>query len=113
MAGQRAEDTPNDDWLRTNIYHTRVEHDGKSLNLIIDNGSGMNVISQEAVQKLKIPIEKHSKPYKVSWVNDTSILVKHRCLVNFSLGQRYKEVVWCDVISMRVCHLLLGRLWLY
>jgi len=66
LAGQRAEDAPEDDWLRTNIFHTRVERDGKSLNLIIDNGSGMNIISQEAVQKLKIPIEKHPKLYKVS-----------------------------------------------
>jgi hypothetical protein len=66
LAGQRAEDAPEDDWLQTNIFHTRVERDGKSLNLIIDNGSGMNIISQEAVQKLKIPIEKHPKLYKVS-----------------------------------------------
>jgi hypothetical protein len=73
LAGQQAEEDEDHDWIRTNIFHTRVEHNGKSLNLIIDNGSGMNVISQEAVQKLKLPTEKHPKPYKVSWVDDTSI----------------------------------------
>jgi len=113
LTGQRAEDALDDDWLRTNIFHTRVEHNGKSLNLIIDKGSGMNVISQEAVQKLKILIEKHPKLYKVNWVDDTSILVRHRCLVIFSFGQCYKEVVWCDISPMRVCHILLGRPWLY
>ncbi|XP_062164932.1 uncharacterized protein LOC133871509 [Alnus glutinosa] len=42
--------------------------------------SRMNVISLEAVQKLKLPMEKHPKPYRVSWVDDTTIPVKQRCL---------------------------------
>jgi hypothetical protein len=62
--------------------------------LIIDNRSRMNVISLEAVQKLKLPMEKHPKPYRGSWVDDATIPVKQRCLVNFSLGNSYKEVVW-------------------
>jgi len=113
LTGQRLEDPDKDDWLRTNIFHTRVEHKGKALNLIIDSGSGMNVISQEAVTKLKCPVERHPKPYKVSWVDDTSIPVKHRCLISFSLGKRYRDSVWCDVIPMKACHILLGRPWLY
>lgn len=36
-----------EDWLCNDILHTRVEHHGKSLNLVIDNGSGINVISSE------------------------------------------------------------------
>jgi hypothetical protein len=113
LTGQRLEDPDKDDWLRTNIFHTRVEHKGKALNLTIDNGSGMNVISQGAVTKLKCPEERHPKPYKVSWVDDTSIPVKHRCLISFSLGKRYRDSVWCDVIPMKACHILLGRPWLY
>ncbi|XP_059431496.1 uncharacterized protein LOC132164998 [Corylus avellana] len=112
MAGQRKEEKTDEDWLQTNIFHTRVEHDRRALNLIIDNGNGENMVSQEIVQKLKLPIEKHPKPYKISWVDDTSIPVKHRCLV--SLRQHYKDSLWCDIIPMKACHLLLGRrLWLY
>jgi hypothetical protein len=73
----------------------------------------MNVASQEIVQKLKLPLEKHPQPYKLSWVDDTSIPVKSRCLVSFSLGTNYKDAVWCDVIPMQACHLLLGRPWLF
>lgn len=113
LTGQKKEDADSNEWVRTNIFHTRVEHEGKALNLIIDNGSGMNVISQEAVNKLKLPMERHPKPYKVSWVDDTSIPVKARCLVSFSLGNKYKDAVWCDIIPMKACHLLLGRPWLY
>jgi hypothetical protein len=113
LARQCKEDKAEDDWLRTNIFQTRVEHQGKVLNVIIDNGSGMNVASQEIVQKLKLPLEKHPQLYKLSWVDDTSIPVKSQCLVSFSLGMNYKDAVWCDVIPMQACHLLLGRPWLF
>jgi len=79
LTGQRKEDEIEDDWLRTNIFHTCFEHKGKALNVIIDNGSGMNVASQDTVHKLKLPVEKHPNPYELSWVDDTSIPVKTRC----------------------------------
>ena len=41
-----------------------------------------------------------------------SPLIK-RCLIKFSIGKTYKDEVWCDVIPMDVCHLLLGRPWQY
>jgi hypothetical protein len=34
-------------------------------------------------------------------------------LVKFSLGKKYVDEAWCDVIPMTVCHMLLGRPWLY
>ena len=34
-------------------------------------------------------------------------------MVKFSLGKRYTDEAWCDVIPMTVCHMLLGRPWLY
>ena len=43
------------DWKRTNIFHTWVVHGNKALNVIIDNGSGMNVISKEATERLGLP----------------------------------------------------------
>jgi len=33
--------------------------------------------------------------------------------VSFSIGTTYKDQIWCDVVSMDACHLLLGRPWLY
>lgn len=83
--------------LRNNIFHTQVEHQGKALDLIIDNRSGMNMIPQYIVNKLKLPVEKHLSPYKLNWVNDTSISVKHQCLITFSLGKN------CGDLAMR-CH---------
>jgi hypothetical protein len=33
--------------------------------------------------------------------------------VTFSIGQKYQDQVWCDVVPMDACHLLLGRPWQY
>ncbi|KAK0595935.1 hypothetical protein LWI29_011206 [Acer saccharum] len=52
------------DWKRTNIFHTRVVHGNKALNVIIDNGSGMNVISKAVVERLDLPQQPHPTPYQ-------------------------------------------------
>ena len=36
-----------------------------------------------------------------------------RVHVPFSIGKKYKDEIWCDVVEMDVCHLLLGRPWQY
>jgi len=114
LTGTRKELQTNPEWLRTNIFHTRMEHNGRALNVIIDNGSGMNVISETAIERLGLKTEKHPTPYRISWVNEAnSVHVKQRCLVKFSLGKKYIDEAWCDVIPMTVCHMLLGRPWLY
>lgn len=81
-------------------------------NLVIDGGREINVISQEVIDKLKLPTEKHLKPYKVSWVNDSTIPVTKRCQVTFRIGG-YEDSIWCDIIPMNVTHILLGRPWLF
>ncbi|XP_021817152.1 uncharacterized protein LOC110759412 [Prunus avium] len=54
-----------EDWRRHNIFRTRVLCGGRVCNVILDGGSSENIISKEAVEKLKLPIEKHPNPYKV------------------------------------------------
>ncbi|KAL5835597.1 hypothetical protein ACOSQ3_015155 [Xanthoceras sorbifolium] len=55
------------DWKRTNIFHIRVAHGNKALNVIIDNGSGTNVISQAVAERLELPQQNspHSLPSKL------------------------------------------------
>ena len=55
-------------------------------------------------------MDPHLTPYKLSWLQEGSdIKVKHRCLVSFTIGKPYYDEVWCDVVPMDVCHLLLRR----
>nr|GEX11574.1 putative reverse transcriptase domain-containing protein [Tanacetum cinerariifolium] len=80
-----------DEWLRSNIFHMTCTIKDKVCKLIIDSGSCENVVSWEAVDKLNLKEEKHPKPYKLS--------------------QKYFGNVWCDVVLMDACHILLGRPW--
>ena len=101
-------------WFRNNIFHTRCTSHGKVCDVIIDSGSCENVVSNTMVQKLPFKTEKHPQPYKLSWLQKgKSMQVDQRCLVNFSIGNKYRDEVWCDVVPMDACHLLLGRPWQY
>ncbi|XP_062177060.1 uncharacterized protein LOC133881996 [Alnus glutinosa] len=103
-----------DDWLRTNIFHTTCTVADKVCKMIIDSGSCENVVSDEAVQKLQLKTEHHPKPYKLSWLSKGSeVKVDRRCLVSFSVGKKYFDNAWCDVVAMDACHILLGRPWQY
>ena len=66
------------------------------------------------VDKLKLKIETHPHPYKLSWLKkENEIKVNQCCLVSFSIRKNYKDEVWCDVVPMDACHILLGRPWQY
>lgn len=49
-------------------------------------------------------------PYKLIKLNrDPKVIMDGYCLVLFSIGKRYFDNVWYNVVSMDVCHLLLYR----
>ena len=48
----------------------------------------------------------------MSWVNSASIDVKDRCFI-LILFATYSDKIWCDVVTMDVGHIILGRPWLY
>ncbi|KAK8938735.1 hypothetical protein KSP39_PZI011547 [Platanthera zijinensis] len=101
-----------DEYNRTNIFTLNFKCGEKWCKLIIDSGSYMNVVSENAIARMHLVTEPHPHPYKIAWVNKTSIAVSKRCLVPLTL-KNYVDKVWCDVIPMDVCHVLLGRPWLY
>ncbi|GJZ92497.1 hypothetical protein Tco_0664562 [Tanacetum coccineum] len=73
-----------------------------------------NLIAAEAVQKLGLKTENHPKPYKLQWLKKGGeVTVSKRVHVPFSMGNTYTDNVWCDVVPMDACHLLLGRPWEY
>lgn len=52
------------DYNHAPIFCSQANCKGKACNIIIDGGSALNVISKEAVEKLKLPTTKHLRPYK-------------------------------------------------
>ena len=72
------------------------------------------MVSKEMVDKLKLHYEKHPHSYRIVWLKKMNeVIVNKRRLIKFSIGKTYKDEVWCDVILMDACHLLLGRPWQY
>ncbi|XP_016505003.1 uncharacterized protein LOC107822930 [Nicotiana tabacum] len=66
------------------------------------------------VTKLGFETEVHPKPYKVGWLQyGRGMKVTKRCFVSFSIGKIYKDQIWCDIVKIDACHLLLGRPWQY
>ncbi|GJZ17974.1 reverse transcriptase domain-containing protein [Tanacetum coccineum] len=101
-------------WLRTNIFRTQCTAKGKVCTVIIDGGSCENMVSTTMVEKLGLPIQNHPDPYQLTWLKKGNLVkVTHRCLVHFSIGNKYTDELWCEVIPMDACHILLGRPWLY
>jgi hypothetical protein len=65
------------------------------------------------VEKLELETIEHPSPYRVLWLQKGhQVNVTKQCLVEFKIGG-YKDEIFCDVIPMDVCHLLLGRVWQY
>ncbi|XP_028755921.1 uncharacterized protein LOC114715291 [Neltuma alba] len=90
---------PDDLWKRNSIFHTFVKCGDKSCKLVIDSGSERNVISSRGVARLGLKTEQIAKPFRVAWVDNTSLLITQQCRVPLQLGD-YKEDVLCVVIPM-------------
>nr|XP_023900366.1 uncharacterized protein LOC112012220 [Quercus suber] len=80
--------------------------------VIIDSGSYINAVSSNVVSRLGLKLTPHPNPYRVSWVDTSSIAIKERYVVPLQF-LTYKAEIWCDVIPMDVGHIILGRTWLY
>jgi len=61
--------TQDDMDQREAIFNTRCTIGGKVCSLIIDGGSCTNVVSKTVVEKLKLEVTPHPKPYTIQWLN--------------------------------------------
>lgn len=70
------------------------------------------MVAEEVVRKLNLEIKLHPQPYKLAWLKKgNEVTVSKRCLVVSSIDPKYKDKVWCDIVAMDSCHLLIGRPW--
>jgi hypothetical protein len=85
----------------------------KACKVIIDGGSCRNLASKELCAKLGLKYLPHPNPYYIQWLSENGEMkVNHMVRVNFEIGQ-YKDSIDFDVVPMMVCHLFLGRPWLF
>ncbi|KAL8105348.1 hypothetical protein AgCh_029224 [Apium graveolens] len=96
---------------RQKIFQTRVTCARKLCSLIIDTMCCTNVISKEAICRLGLKVELHPEPYDITWIDDTKLRVRERCLVTFSIG-RFNDRVIYDLLPLKLCDVILGCPWL-
>ena len=107
-----AKQRDTDDWRRSVIFQTYTKCGDKTCKVIIDSGSCINEVTFNVVSRLGLKLTPHPNPYKVFWVDTSSIAIKERYVVPLQF-LTYKAEIWCDVILMTVRHIILGRHWLY
>ena len=77
----------------------------------MDSENCINAISSRLCENLGLEIIPQLHPFKVSWIDSTTLEVKQRCLVPVSFNH-YKNKIWYDLITMNVSQVILGRPWL-
>lgn len=101
-----------EDWKRDNIFQARVMCNNQLSSLVIDGESFINGVFVEACKKLRLKMNPQPSPYKVAWANNTNLQIREKCLVTYSLRE-FTDKVLCDILSLKVCHILLVKPWLY
>jgi len=79
----------------------------------MDGGSCTNVASTTLVENLQLKTEPYPHPYSIQWLNQGKGIQVSTRLIALSIGKSYKDELWCDILPMDACHILLGRPWLF
>jgi hypothetical protein len=76
------------------------------LHFLIDSGSQKNLISEEVIKHLALPITPHPQPYTIGWLCQGSDLhVNQQCQLSYEI-KPFKEEVLCDVAPLKFCDVL-------
>jgi len=79
--------------------------------VIVNSRSCVNIILSIMIENVGLKAVTHLHPYKVSWINSTTLDVKQQCLVSIDF-ELYKDKIWYDVVIMDVGQIILERPWL-
>lgn len=65
---QRLMLAPREEGQNHNIFRSLCSANNKVCQVIIDNGSCENFVTQKLVEYMQLPTEPHPRPYKLGWV---------------------------------------------
>jgi hypothetical protein len=94
---------------RHNLFQISFVVKDCRVHTIINGGSYNNLVSADFVTKVALMTRAHTHPYYIQWLNNScKAKVTLTSCAHFSIGT-YHDYVNCDVVTMQVCSLLLGR----
>ena len=91
-----------DETQRHKLFRTRCIVQRSLCDLIIDSGSQENIISKDVEERQQLETETHLSPYAIRWIKEVGG-------IQVSID-KYNDEVYCDVVDMDACHILLGIL---
>jgi len=94
---------------RENIFYSRWLIMNKIYTLIIDGRSCSNIAIQRMVKKIQLTTIPLRNTYKLQWLSEKDETdMNQQVLLSFS-NRKFYDKVSCEVVSMEISHLLLGR----
>jgi hypothetical protein len=89
------------------MKHTKID-------TLLDIISQANLISEEAVNKLRLKTKIHHKPYSLNWIRKNKKLpITKQCVIKFAITYKFVDEVICDVVPLEACGMVLGSPYLY
>lgn len=78
--------------------------------LVIDAGCNDGLISQDMVESFKLKIYARYRACNIWWLGKgDEVHIQNMFLLNFFMGNAYKDSVWCNVMQIDATHVLLGN----
>lgn len=75
----------NDDYCCSAIFHIYVKIGNKKCNVIIDSGSGLNIVLSIILAKASLKVKPHPNSYKASWVNNAQYMLRNLVVFHSNL----------------------------
>ena len=102
------------DKKRCNLFHIRVIMKKTNIDILIDSGYQISLISKKMVKKLGLKNKMHHKPYTMNWMSKIHKLqVTKKCVIQFSITYQFVDKVSCDVLPLDACGMVLCSPYLY
>lgn len=88
--------------------------EGKFWDFIIDGGSEQNLVSVKMVESLGLETDRYPHLDQIKWVNNKEgvITCMGVCKIPIAIGKFYSETIFCEVVNIDVCDVVLGASWL-
>ena len=76
---------------------------------IYDFGSQRNLVFEKLVKQLELKSMPNLKPYPLGWLNNNAKLQEQgQCIFDFSINEKFKDDVTCDIVPLDICQAVFG-----
>jgi hypothetical protein len=95
------------------FFHLQMWVKGALIHFIVDSSSQKNLISKDLIKYLGLPTTSHLQPYTIGWLRQgRDLCVSQQFRLPYGI-KPFKDEVLCDIASLEVCDVILGKPYLW